>query len=157
MCVLRAITSTKYSWVSCYRAQQSLIVLPHNKKEVVYCIPCQDCDKVYIGEMGRTLHACQKEHKRHLTIRHTEDSAVAAHAHRQNSRHRLGEHLSSGLWWWLFQEESKGGTTNETDNFNQDSGWQSAQYGHHFCKNSYFKHSNIISFLIIIPCAICIV
>jgi len=36
-------------------------------------------------------------------------------------RHRLREHLSSGLWWWLFQEESKGGTTNKTDNFNQDS------------------------------------
>ena len=83
MCVLRAITSTKYAWVSCYHARQYLLVLPHNKKGVVYWIPWQDCDKVYIGETGRTLHACQKEHKRHLTNRHTEDSAVAAHAHRQ--------------------------------------------------------------------------
>ena len=55
----------------------------HDKKGVVYCIPCQDCDKVYVGETGRTLNIRQKEHKRHLFNGNTEDSAVAAHAHQE--------------------------------------------------------------------------
>lgn len=34
-----------------------------NKKEVVYQIPCQDCDSVYIGETGRSLGKRRGEHK----------------------------------------------------------------------------------------------
>ena len=51
-----------------------------NKKGVIYCIPCKDCDRVYIGETGRTLSVRQAEHKRHLANSHTQHSAVAAHA-----------------------------------------------------------------------------
>ena len=52
-------------------------------ERTVYCIPCQDCDEVYVGETGRTLNIRQKEHKRHLFNGNTEDSAVAAHAHQE--------------------------------------------------------------------------
>ena len=41
----------------------------------------QDCDKVCVGETGRTLNVRQKEHKRFDG--NTEDSAVAAHAHQE--------------------------------------------------------------------------
>ena len=34
---------------------------------VVYSIPCQDCDKTYIGQTGRTLEHRVKEHKRAYT------------------------------------------------------------------------------------------
>ena len=47
---------------------------------VIYSIPCKDCDKVYVGETGRTLNIRQKEHCRHLTYGRTDSSAVAAHA-----------------------------------------------------------------------------
>ena len=33
------------------------------RKEVVYQIPCQDCDSVYIGETGRSLGKRITEHK----------------------------------------------------------------------------------------------
>ena len=55
----------------------------HDKKGVVYCIPSQDCVKVYVGETGRRLNIRQKEHKRHLFNGNVKDSAVAAHAHRE--------------------------------------------------------------------------
>ena len=37
--------------------------LEMNGKEVVYQIPCQDCDSVYIGETGRSLGKRIMEHK----------------------------------------------------------------------------------------------
>jgi len=39
---------------------------------------CQDCNKAYVGETGRTLNIRQKEHNGN-----TSDSAVAAHAHQE--------------------------------------------------------------------------
>lgn len=95
---VRIITSTKYSWVSRYHAQPYLLVLPHNNKGVVYCIPCQDCDKVYSGKMGRTLNV-RIQKRTHLTNGH--------------SRGLSGSCPCPPTTWWLCQEESKGGTTNK--------------------------------------------
>ena len=98
-------------------------VHPHNKKGVVYCIPCQDCDKVYIGETGRTLNVRQKEHKRHLTNGHTEDSAVATHAHQQ--LHDIDRENSSVLDYdddYYKRKVKEALRIKQTDNFNQDSG-----------------------------------
>ena len=53
---------------------------PLDKTGVIYNIPCKDCDKVYVGETGRTLSARQKEHRRQLAYGRTDSSAVAAHA-----------------------------------------------------------------------------
>jgi len=53
---------------------------PGSRKGMIYSIPCLDCDKVYIGETGRTLCTRQSEHRWHLNNGRTEDSAVAAHA-----------------------------------------------------------------------------
>ena len=33
------------------------------KKDVVYEVPCLDCEKVYIGETQRNIQIRQKEHK----------------------------------------------------------------------------------------------
>ena len=34
-----------------------------DKKEVVYEVPCGECNHVYIGETGRTLRKCLTEHR----------------------------------------------------------------------------------------------
>ena len=36
---------------------------PRNTTDVVYSIPCQNCDKVYVGETGRKLGLRVNEHK----------------------------------------------------------------------------------------------
>ena len=38
-------------------------VLEMRKKDVVYTIPCQDCDSQFIGETGRALGRRVTEHK----------------------------------------------------------------------------------------------
>ena len=40
---------------------------PEDRKGVIYCIPCQDCDKSYIGETGRTLKVRLAEHQEILS------------------------------------------------------------------------------------------
>ena len=47
---------------------------------VVYRIPCSSCEKVYIGQTGRTLDHCLKEHRRALISGNVQQSAVAEHA-----------------------------------------------------------------------------
>ena len=47
---------------------------------VVYRIPCSSCEKVYIGQTGRTLDHRLKEHRRALTSGNVQQSAVAEHA-----------------------------------------------------------------------------
>ena len=38
--------------------------IPEDKrKEVIYEMPCKDCEKLYIGETGRTLKKRVSEHK----------------------------------------------------------------------------------------------
>ena len=49
------------------------------KKDVVYEVPCKDCDTNYIGETGRDLHNRIVEHK--AAIRREDDkNGIAVHA-----------------------------------------------------------------------------
>ena len=48
---------------------------------VVYHIPCTNCPKAYIGQTGRTLTQCLKEHRRAVTNGDLATSALAEHAH----------------------------------------------------------------------------
>jgi hypothetical protein len=49
-------------------------------KQCVYNIPC-DCGSCYIGETGRPLEVCIKEHKYNLTQGLLEKSKLAQHAY----------------------------------------------------------------------------
>ena len=48
---------------------------------VVYCIPCTNCPRTYIGQTGRTLTQRLKEHQRAVRNADTATSALAEHAH----------------------------------------------------------------------------
>jgi len=47
---------------------------------VVYSIPCNECDTVYIGETKRALRTRQKEHQAAVRLNQPEKSALANHA-----------------------------------------------------------------------------
>ena len=49
------------------------------KKGVVYEVPCQDCDCVYIEETSRTLEKCLSEHKNAIN-KYDSNNGIAAHA-----------------------------------------------------------------------------
>ena len=49
------------------------------KSGVVYEIECETCDKMYIGETGRSIKKRVKEHRSQAKNGHTELSAVAEH------------------------------------------------------------------------------
>ena len=109
----------------------------HNKKGVIYCIPCQDCDKVYIGDTGRTLQVRQKEHKRHCINGRTQDSAVAAHAHQE--LHDIDWENTSVLDYdddFYRRKVKEALLIKQKANFNQDSGlavspiWSSVLQSH---------------------------
>ena len=54
--------------------------LPLEKKaNVVYCLPCQSCSEVYIGQTSRLLEARLGEHKADVRKGNVETSAVAEH------------------------------------------------------------------------------
>ena len=109
----------------------------HNKKGVIYCIPCQDCDKVYIGETGRTLQVRQKEHERHCINGRSQDSAVAAHAHQE--LHDIDWENTSVLDYdddFYRRKVKEALLIKQKANFNQDSGlavspiWSSVLQSH---------------------------
>ncbi len=47
---------------------------------VVYRIPCQDCEKSYVGQTQRNLDRRIKEHKRAVVTGDTATSALAEHS-----------------------------------------------------------------------------
>jgi hypothetical protein len=49
----------------------------------IYRIPCE-CGKVYIGQSGRSIHQCIKEHERHIRLTQPDKSAVAEHSFNQD-------------------------------------------------------------------------
>lgn len=55
------------------------------RKGVVYRVPCKDCGKVYIGEMGRNLKKRLVEHK--VAVRRGDaKNGIAVHAWEQQHR-----------------------------------------------------------------------
>ena len=54
---------------------------PAKQDGVVYRIPCE-CGKVYIWEIGRSMHERIKEHDRDIRLARTQTSAVSEHAHK---------------------------------------------------------------------------
>ena len=52
----------------------------------VYRIPCQ-CEKVYVGQSGRTVEKRVEEHQRYICLAHPERSAVAEHS--IDNKHRI--------------------------------------------------------------------
>ena len=50
---------------------------PNLINEVIYKVPCKQCDKVYVGQAGRSLDCRLKEHKRAFKCGNVEASAIA--------------------------------------------------------------------------------
>jgi len=50
------------------------------RPNVVYSVPCQDCEATYVGQTGRQLATRMDEHRRAVTSCDTATSAIAEHA-----------------------------------------------------------------------------
>ena len=61
---------------------------PNNrdKKNAVYQIPCQDCEKVYIGETSKTIKSRITEHKNAIK---REDACSLSAKHVTENDHRI--------------------------------------------------------------------
>ena len=70
--------ANSWKWRLCKAIKDKLPL--SKRKGVVYCIECNDCECIYIGETGRTLEDRLKEHQRHTRLGAFEKSAVAEHA-----------------------------------------------------------------------------
>ena len=55
---------------------------PSEMSGVMYCVPCSNCCKVYVGQTSRTLKARIEEHKRAVKYARTDSSALAEHVWR---------------------------------------------------------------------------
>ena len=82
------MTSLHSQWKSVCRSRSTLrstlvqVKQPsedRKKKGVVYKVPCQDCDCVYIGETSKILEKCLGEHK-NAVKKHDSNNGIAAHA-----------------------------------------------------------------------------
>ena len=58
-----------------------------NRQSVVYRIPCEECTGAYVGQTGRSLGQCVKEHKRALKNFDVTSSGLSEHA--LESGHRV--------------------------------------------------------------------
>ena len=76
-------------------------VTTERKRGVVYCIPCKDCEYVYIGETGRTLHKRISEHK-YAIKRQDKNNGISVHVWSTNHvidwESASVKMLSSRLW-----------------------------------------------------------
>lgn len=79
----------QYNIKSCVRPLRTLKQILSRPKDtiskekqtgVVYSIPCDECNAVYVGETGRSLATRLKEHKASVRLGQAEKSALADHA-----------------------------------------------------------------------------
>ena len=81
-----------------------------NKKEVVYQIPCQDCDSVYIGETGRSLGKRIAENKYAIK---TGDRKNGVAVHGWDEGHRVDwEGLEKGDFLLIYTPTTNGNSGN---------------------------------------------
>ena len=58
-------------------------IMDDRKKGVIYEIPCKDCEKVYVGETGRTVKKRLYEHKQ-AVAKFDMNNGVAVHVHKED-------------------------------------------------------------------------
>ena len=56
-----------------------------DRSGVVYALECNDCERTYVGETGRSVKTRAKEHQAHARNGRIEISATAEHAWRGHS------------------------------------------------------------------------
>ena len=69
--------SSPWKWALCEGIKDQ--IPDHLKRGVVYCVPCRECEAVYVGETMRNLAVRLQEHKRHSVNGDIHRSAVAEH------------------------------------------------------------------------------
>lgn len=50
-----------------------------HQSNIIYMIPCRDCEKCYIGQTGRQLHTRIKEHKKNILLPQQNHTALTKH------------------------------------------------------------------------------
>ena len=97
---------------------------PHRRDGIVYNIPCEGCDRSYIGETARPIKERITEHKRDVRLRRTDNSAVAEHA--WDNQHQPDwdgvQCLSQERHWYTRRVKEAINIRLNPNNFNRDNG-----------------------------------
>ena len=109
-----------------HRTLRSMLVhpkdklLPHQKSEAIYEIPCADCPKSYIGETGRSFGTRLQEHQKEVVKfelkpykRSSRKSSVA-----EQHKSAITDHVvltnhnikwdAASHWLWIWQDQKMG-------------------------------------------------
>ena len=58
----------------------------NQQSNVIYKIPCNDCNAVYIGETKRSFGTRSKEHEAHVRLGHVDKNEIADHCWKRDHR-----------------------------------------------------------------------
>ena len=83
------ITFKQYKTVNNLFSNTKYHIDTMQRSNIIYRIPCNDCDKVYIGQTKRYLHTRLKEHKRN-SVKPNLSSKCALVEHAQQEQHSFG-------------------------------------------------------------------
>ena len=96
------------------------------RKEVIYSIPCSDCDKVYIGETKRGLEVRTKEHKKNVEKASITTSEIAKHCWEEGHRMAWREgRILAGEGHWYKRKVKEAVLSERTASFNNR--WEISQ------------------------------